>query len=276
MWTRAELKSRAKAGLKRYYWYGLLVSFVAGILGASSGGGGALPSFSGSLGGSYMEGSEVGVSGHVTAYDIGFAMILLSIILAVCAAVFLFSIFVSNVVYVGKCRYFTISSLEQQNAGFEELFGCFKKGRYMNVVKIQFFRGLYEFLWSLLLIIPGIVKHYEYYMVPYLAAEYPDMDRKEVFRLSRQMMAGNKFATWVLELSFIGWYLLGLLACCIGGIFVNPYYEATMAELYLKLREERLGIPRGGVHSPDRDGAVYTQNAEGGGSWQNGPEGNRF
>ena len=96
------------------------------------------------------------------------------------------------------------------------------------------------------------------YMVPYLAAEYPDMDRKEVFRLSRQMMAGNKFATWVLELSFIGWYLLGLLACCIGGIFVNPYYEATMAELYLKLREERLGIPRGGVHSPDRDCLLYT------------------
>ena len=76
------------------------------------------------------------------------------------------------------------------------------------------------------------------------------MDSKEIFRLSKPMMDGNKFATWVLELSFIGWYLLGVLCCCIGGFFVNPYYEATLAELYLKLREDRLGIARNGAHAP--------------------------
>ncbi len=59
------------------------------------------------------------------------------------------------------------------------------------------------------------------------------MDSKEIFRLSKQMMDGNKFATWVLELSFIGWYLLGLLCRCIGGFFVNPYYEATRTNFIL-------------------------------------------
>lgn len=272
MWTRAELKSRAKEGLRRYYWYGLLVVFVAGILGAGSGGGSVSGGVSGTVNTAGSDSLFINVDPEVI-------LIFIAVMLVVFAAVLLFSIFVSNVVMVGKCRYFSMSTLEQRNAGFEELFGGFKKGRYMNIVKVQFLRGLYEFLWTLLLIIPGIIKHYEYYMVPYLAAEYPSMDSREIFRLSKQMMDGNKFATWVLELSFIGWYLLGVLCCCIGGIFVNPYYEATMAELYLKLREDRLGIPRNGVHAPDADGAVFTQQAQDanwqGGSFYQDPD-NRF
>lgn len=251
MWTRAELKSRAKAGLRQYYWYGFLVVFVAGILGAGSGGG----SVSGSISAVNTEWSYF----RLEDMDITLLIIILAITLAIFLAAILFGIFVSNVVMVGKCRYFSISALEQRDAGFSELFGCFRKGRYLNTVKVQFLRGLYETLWSCLFIIPGIIKHYEYYMVPYLVAEYPSMDSREIFARSREMMAGNKFRTWVLELSFIGWYLLGMLACCIGGIFVNPYYEAVMAELYLQLREERLGIGRNGAHAPDQDGAVYTQ-----------------
>lgn len=78
-------------------------------------------------------------------------------------------------------------------------------------------------------------------MVPYLLADNPDMDQREAFRLSKEMMNGNKFATFVLELSFIGWYLLGILLCCIGGIFVNPYYEMTFVELYWTLRDQVMG-----------------------------------
>ncbi len=262
MWTRAELKSRAKEGLRRYYWYGLLVVFVAGILGAGSSEG-YMPT------GVTSTVNTAETNSIIAGNDMEFLLILLCVMFVIFAVVILFSIFVSNVVAVGKCRYFSMSTLEQRNAGFEELFGGFKKGRYMNIVKVQFLRGLYEFLWSLLLIIPGIIKHYEYYMVPYLVAEYPSMDSKEIFRLSKQMMDGNKFATWVLELSFIGWYLLGLLCCCIGGFFVNPYYEATLAELYLKLREDRLGIARNGAHAPDADGAVYTQQTQEE-NWQGG------
>lgn len=70
------------------------------------------------------------------------------------------------------------------------------------------------------------------------------MEKTEAFRISKQMMDGNRFATFVLEMSFIGWYLLGMLLCCIGGIFVNPYYEATFVELYLKLKENIYGTAK--------------------------------
>ena len=269
MWTREELKSRAKAGLKQYYWYGLLVTFVAGLLGGNAGEGINI-----SL--SAQSGYTSNIESESLSGDLGLAvgviLVALAVILVIALAGNVFACFVSNVVQVGKCRYFTMSTMEQRNAGFEELFGGFKKGRYLNIVKIQFFRGLFEWLWTLCFVIPGIIKHYEYYMVPYLAAEYPEMDRHEIFRLSKVMMDGNKFDTWVLELSFIGWDLLGLLACCIGGIFVLPYKEATYAELYLKLRKERLGLDRGG--SPEGDGPMsgrqdYTWQMDQNGNWYN-------
>ena len=64
---------------------------------------------------------------------------------------------------------------------------------------------LYTFLWSLLLLIPGIVKAYEYRMVPYLLADYPELSTEEAFRISREMMNGEKMNTFILDLSFIGW-----------------------------------------------------------------------
>ena len=76
-------------------------------------------------------------------------------------------------------------------------------------------------------------------MVPYLLAEYPDMDRKEVFARSRDMMYGQKWNTFVLDLSFLGWSLLSLCTCGLLAIFyVNPYVQATNAELFLELKRE--------------------------------------
>ena len=254
MWTRQELKTRAKAGLNAYYWYGFLVCFVAGILGAGQSS--ATPQISFNFTTAMDEQREAfqAIFNHNSSFFLGILLVMLSAFLLFSVIALCFSVFLSNVVTVGLCRYFSISTLEQRNAGFEELFAGFKRGRYMNIVKTQFLRGLYEFLWSLLLIIPGIVKHYEYYMVPYLLAEYPSMDRKEIFRRSKTMMEGNKLDTWILEMSFIGWLLLGMLACCFGVLFVRPYQEATMAELYLRLREEKFGIPRDTLPPPPAQG----------------------
>ena len=101
-----------------------------------------------------------------------------------------------------------------------------------------FMRNLYIFLWSLLLLVPGIIKSFEYYMVTYLMAEFPDMSREEAFRLSKKMMMGNKMDVFILELSFFGWYILTAFTCGILGLFyVTPYVHATKAELYIKLRK---------------------------------------
>ena len=101
-------------------------------------------------------------------------------------------------------------------------------------------------------------------VVPYLVAEYPEKDRKEIFALSKQMMTGYKFDTFILELSFIGWFLLGVLACGIGTLFVMPYYEGTKAQLYLHLKEERLGIIRsnngGSISKNHMERTAFTSN----------------
>ena len=100
----------------------------------------------------------------------------------------------------------------------------------------MFCKNLFTALWSLLFIIPGIIKSYEYRMVPYLLAENPDMDMHEAFERSKNMMMGNKFDTFVLDISFIGWRFLSALTANILDIFyVNPYVFLTDAELYVKL-----------------------------------------
>jgi uncharacterized membrane protein len=103
-------------------------------------------------------------------------------------------------------------------------------------MKTMFIKNLLVFLWTLLFIVPGIIKSYAYRMVPYLLAENPDLDYLEAIRLSEKMTLGHKFDIFILDLSFIGWYLLGLLACGVGIIFVRPYQDATNAELYLVLK----------------------------------------
>ena len=119
---------------------------------------------------------------------------------------------------------------------FKVLFG-FQGGHYGNVVWVMFLMGLKIVLWTLLFIIPGIIKTYEYMMVPYILAEQPDIDQADAFAISRQLMMNQKFDAFVLHLSFIGWDLLAVFTCGIVGIFWSiPYYYATEAELYAVLR----------------------------------------
>ena len=102
----------------------------------------------------------------------------------------------------------------------------------------MFLRDLFIGLWSLLFIIPGIIKSYEYRMVAYILADQPELTRKEAFELSRKMMNGNKWNAFVLDLSFIGWGFLAAITFGILGVFyVNPYIQHTDAALYLKLKE---------------------------------------
>ncbi|MBO6019888.1 MAG: DUF975 family protein [Clostridia bacterium] len=94
---------------------------------------------------------------------------------------------------------------------------------------------IFIFLWSLLFIIPGIVKMYSYSMSYYLAINHPDWDWKQCIDESRRIMDGNKWKLFVLDLSFIGWYIVGMLACGIGVLWVYPYNEAARAEFYQEL-----------------------------------------
>ena len=108
---------------------------------------------------------------------------------------------------------------------------------YKKIVKVLFRRDISIFLWSLLFVIPGIYKTYEYRMIPYLLSDNSEMRWKEAAEASKTMMQGNKWRAFVLDLSFIGWNILSIFTLGILSIFfVNPYKFSTNAALYEALK----------------------------------------
>ena len=92
------------------------------------------------------------------------------------------------------------------------------------------------FLWSLLFLIPGIIKTYSYAMTPYILHENPDLTASEAIHRSRMMMKGHKFDLFWLQLSFIGWFFLSLFTCGIGFLWLQPYYYTAQAAFYEEVK----------------------------------------
>lgn len=107
---------------------------------------------------------------------------------------------------------------------------------------IGFMSELFIFLWSLLFVIPGIIKTYAYSMVYYIKVDHPEYSWKECLDESQRMMKGHKWELFVLELSFIGWIFVGMLTFGIGMLFVAPYMEASYAQFYNALKNEGASV----------------------------------
>ena len=136
---------------------------------------------------------------------------------------------------VGGRRFF-IANHDSDKPSLKEFCTAFSS-EYLNVVLTMFLRNLFTFLWTLLFIIPGVIKSYEYRMIPYVLAENNGIEYSEAFAISKKMMDGNKWKAFVLDLSFIGWHILnGITFGILGVFFLNPYIYQTDAELYLKLK----------------------------------------
>jgi len=112
----------------------------------------------------------------------------------------------------------------------KELFNHFDK--LLIAFKVNILTAVFTFLWSLLLFIPGIIKRYAYSQAMYIIAENPNLGGREALKMSEEMMKGHKMELFVLELSFLGWHLLGGLTFGIGYIWIGPYINATMANYY--------------------------------------------
>ena len=95
--------------------------------------------------------------------------------------------------------------------------------------------GIFVCLWSMLFVIPGIVKSYAYSMAFYVKADHPDYDWKKCIDESKRITKGHKGELFVLDLSFIGWFFVGSLVCGLGTLWVMPYMEMTKANAYLWL-----------------------------------------
>ena len=93
-------------------------------------------------------------------------------------------------------------------------------------------------LWTLLLIIPGIIKAFAYAMTPYILEDQPELSTTEAIHRSRMMMKGHKFDLFWLGLSFFGWAILGLFTLGIGYLWLAPYMNTAMASFYQEIKEE--------------------------------------
>ena len=237
MWDRAQLKDTAKYVLRKYYWVAFLVSFVGGLISR-------IPNTLLQFNNSYMRSitSNYRMYGYGENIDTTAMLSMLTVLLGVSAILLvitvIWDIFLGGPLETGIGRYFL--EAREDRSDFSNLFYSFKKSRYVNNVKAMGWRYLFIFLWSLLFLIPGIVKSYAYCMVPYIMVDNPDMDYRRALQLSMAMTFGEKGDIFFLDLSFFGWYLLGMLACCIGSVFVNPYFYATRAELYVALRQKAI------------------------------------
>lgn len=163
-----------------------------------------------------------------------------SIILLISVAVFAcYHLLVSNMLIIGRNRFFMESRLYEKT-NFRRITYCFHKGKYWNSVKTMFLTDIYLYLWNIT-IIGGIIKMYSYRLVPYIIAENPNLKPKEVIKMSREMMNGYKWKSFLLDLSFIGWNILESISFGIVGLlYSNPYKSATDTELYFDLRKKYL------------------------------------
>lgn len=98
--------------------------------------------------------------------------------------------------------------------------------------------GIFVFLWTLLLIIPGIIKGFAYSLVPYILVDKPELSANEAINLSMKMMKGHKFDFFWLCLSFIGWILLAILTLGIGLFWLLPYMYTAYAAFYQDVKAE--------------------------------------
>ena len=108
--------------------------------------------------------------------------------------------------------------------------------KYERYLGASLLTALYIILWTLLLIVPGIIMGYAYAMTPYIVHDHPELSADECIDYSRQMMRGNKWKLFCLDLSFIGWALLCLLTLGIGFLWLTPYVQSAHAEFYERLK----------------------------------------
>lgn len=240
MWSRKELKTNAKAALKNYFGKAILAILLTGAIAAA----GVtvfyifviiLGVFGSSSTGTYddvINMQDGSFSAEVSTNNMTEGAAAIFFVLYI--ILILFMIFVLVPVSVGLYRFF------QKSRGVPtpvtEIFVPLKK--CVHIAGAMLLMGIKVYLWTLLLIVPGIIKAYEYSMMPYVLAENPEISTKRAFQISKSMTNGHKWDLFVLELSFILWELGASCTCGILYLYLMPYMQATYAEAYYKLKAE--------------------------------------
>ena len=237
MWSIRDIKKKGKSALKRNYWRSVVVAALMFLL-------------------TTVASALSRIRSESILQNVGFEplhkmspneiLIIAGIVAAGYMSIIVFAVLVkiicSNALEVGGCLFF-----KNNVKGEQAKLALIREGfsDYAHVFVTLLLRDVFLVLWSCLGLFPGLVKNYSYKMVPYIVKEYPDLSEIEVITLSRRMMDGNKWRTFLLDLTFLGWTLAGIATFgIIGVLWTFPYYENTIAALYLEVRDST-GIEAG-------------------------------
>ncbi|MBR2993031.1 MAG: DUF975 family protein [Clostridiales bacterium] len=271
MWNRKNVKQKGKKSFFGNYWKCVLVALIlALVIGTAGASGSSVGTSIGSAAGmmqtyedetstGYSSSDDLsetdfdieidpgnGVTTHISQDDAEFTGVFAGALIGI--AILFFIVMLIATAFSLAIRYFLMAPFEygcrkffrknlDEPAKLSNIVYVFDSKNYKNVVKTAFLRDLFIFLWSLLFIIPGIIKSYEYRLVPYIVSEDPTINFRSALDQSKELMKGNKWRTFVLDLSFIGWDLLSALSFGLAGIFfVEPYKAATDAALYESIK----------------------------------------
>ena len=220
MWSVRDIKKKGKSALKKNYWRSVVTAALMFLLAT-------------------VTSALTRIRRESILQNVGFEPLHemapneLLIIAGIVVVGVLIKIIFANALEAGGCLFFR-NNAEKGSAELVLIREGFSD--YAHVFAALLLRDVFNCLWYCLLIFPGLVKSYSYRMVPYIVKEYPDLSEIEVITLSRKMMEGNKWRTFLLDMTFLGWTILGIVTFGIVNVlWTLPYYENTMAALFLEL-----------------------------------------
>ncbi|MCR5108361.1 MAG: DUF975 family protein [Lachnospiraceae bacterium] len=227
MWTRSEVKAKGKDSFKRNYWPSVFVAIIYYLFYVATG--------SVSRNGASSE--EVSQEFTNDPDAIRFVLAVLAVIGVVLIVIKLVDLFLLNPLEVGCNRFFLVN--QDEKARLSEMGHTFKNN-YGAAVLGLFLRDLFIGIGVLLFIVPGLILSYSYRMVPYILAEDREISATEALKRSREMMKGQKWSSFVYDISFILWDLLSLITFGIVAVlYVRPYKLNADAALYQAIKRGR-------------------------------------
>lgn len=209
-----DLKRRASEQLKSQWLQAGIVCFIAWLLTLAFTGGNAVHSMQ-----TVWQNGEI-VSVPVTTSFNGLGGLL--------------SFILMGPVTLGVSGYF-LKLIRKEGPIIEDIFKGFRF--FVKTFVLNLLITVFTILWTLLLIIPGIIASFRYSMAYYIMMDNPELSAFEALSESKRMMVGFKFQLFLLAFSFLGWFLLGVVTLGIAFLWVNPYYETAKANFYQDLKE---------------------------------------
>ncbi len=234
MLRAADYRERARVSLSGNWGMAVLICFVGALLGGIQ----TVVPVSASY--QYGEGMSLQIFGlNMNLDQLPVEMLgMLTFMLGIISIYSLAQFVIGGAVELGMCAYFSKRALGE-NADIKDEFSYFQY--FGKALGLRIVTSIFIFLWTLLLIVPGIIASYRYAMATYILAEHPEMGIMEAIEASKQMMDGNKWALFCLDFSFIGWALLSACTLGIGDLFLNPYTRMATAHFYLNLSRGSAG-----------------------------------